>query len=233
MSNLDQYSSEVEEWISKKLTKSTIIRRLTEKGVDNLEANRFFEKKKSIYNLYLAKKNRPKWIITSLVYLLLFTLLIPVTYSFNYTKLSGIIGGFIFGYLIIKTIYMYNSFFDFVESLLKDDNKRERTLAVITLIGSIILFIFINHIRTENEFKNYGIKTEAHISEGYEIINGGRPGRKIEVFSLSYTYFTKEKKKHLSEIYVNQSEYDGLYLAKKIHVLYSSRYNEMSKIIKE
>ena len=233
MISLNHQIPEVVKWIEKGLPKSTIFRRLSEKNFDHSDSNYLYLKGLEIYKVKFIKKNRPKWIIASSSYLLLYLFLFPVTACYNSPYLIGFILGIPFGLMLYQTLFVFQSVNELIEGITNSSHPKNAMYSKVILalpIGAIIFSCYFNFVKINYEFKNYGAKVQGNISGGYQETTRSRKGTTNE-YSLTYTYFTKNNSKKIGACEVNYTQYNQSYLHKKIYVLYSSRHDEMTKII--
>lgn len=179
------------------------------------------------YKLGNPKKRKAIWGAMTLLFVVIFFFLMPISVSNKMPMIISLIGGFLITVSIVQTIANFSSWEDFntKDKSLQTRKHRIAPYGIILIFPIMISLIIIYSNDESSELDKYGQQTIGKIVDHQEMRI-----KRDKIYSVIIEFRTKEGKIFQVKEDVGKSDYYGLKDGMEVDLIYSSRNPSILKI---
>lgn len=178
-------------------------------------------------------KNQIIWISSSIILLIIFTVLTPITLFFKYGITLSMVQSFICAILIAFAVLNISSLDELINLDKKDEAKSLRTVLIPFLSFILFGFLIYNIIDSKINYKiqNEGIFTQAKVINGEQIVEQSLR-RTSTTYNISLSYKDSLTNKEVyAKADIDSEIFNTVYKGQTIEIKYLPEYNSIFKIM--
>jgi hypothetical protein len=181
-------------------------------------------------------KSRIIFALAAVILFYIFYSWIEVGTYFSYGPIFlSIVGGFLISACLVPVLAKFHSFADVFGRDEDYPQEPKHTLVVFFgFFGSLLIAYILScnyDLRKIQEFKNFGVRTNATVVDGLQKNSTSLKGRKSSESQITFEYTTREGQKLKWTESVNSDDFENAYKGQKIELIYSTLNPRMVELL--